>query len=687
MFKGLNLSNDFTVEGWLKFSDDVSGGGVGSGGAVFSTKPNGFDGVAGTNTIIFNLDWTQGASIGSGRYFLVLPLKTSIRKMGQITVDTTVYGTQISSGISRDSFIHFAVTYKSSIKTYKLYINGVLNLTTTTTDTITGTELWFTSAYIYNDIRVYTTVKYTSNFNLLQNVNNPYPLGIKNVSYSTPFVKNGSNNVTISFIGTTEQTQYANIYHGTTSAMSTPTFIAKYPINENMVTFPYIPGASTVYFYIKPLFGNVEQSSFFETSAQTVITPYPTSITNVSQFTFIQGITSSVVLTLAGVTNGTTSAYIYQYSTTPYANPSQIGPAVNFVNNTLTFSFTPDTTGLVYFYVGAISGGVTASPLIYTTTGFVVYSSYPNGISYVVCSPALQVGITSTVKISVNNVNSFLTPNASISWSSTTGASSPNAITTMNFTGSILSFSFTPTYSMLGTLYFYIKAITTSNIPQSSFLVSSLIPQNVLASMTPVVAFTSTVTSSFVLNNTKEIVYWEQNWSGGTPLLSTINMLPVRQSGTSVFDYTTSYSAVTLEPNIFNNKPGILTKEVGGVKYCLYNGEQTIPFGGTASINLTYTMYLLCRPFAQSSVAGYIGGYGSRYDQTPINAVSSQFGRNTGGTTYGNTFNVNPAGTELFKPYSGVYTYPDTYMIHKVGLHSYNLCKKYSFTVCLAHFG
>jgi hypothetical protein len=668
MFKGLNLSNNFTVECWLKFSDDVSLGGYGVGGDVFSTRPNGFDGVAGTNSISAGLAWTQVTPISGGRYLLGLPLKTGIRRMGVTApVDTSVSGTTITSGLSRDSFIHFALTYTSSIKTYKLYINGVLNLTSTWTDTITGTELWFSPAYIYNDIRAYTTVKYTGNFNLLQNVNNPYPIGIKTVSYSTPFVKNGSNNVTITFIGTTENTQYANIYQGTTSGMTTPTFINKYQINENMVTFPYTPLVNTVYFYIKPIFGNIEQSSFFETSAQSVITPYPTSITNVSQFTFIEGVQSQVILTLAGVTNGTSSAYIYQHSTPGQTGPSlsQIGGVVNFVNNTLTFNFTPSTSGSVYFYVGAISGGVTASPLIYSS-GFVVYNPFPTSISYVACSPPLQVGIQSYIKISLNNVNSFLTPNATIYHSATSGSSSPNSITTTNFTGSILTFLFTPTYSMLGSLYFYIKCITSSSVLQSSFLVS--IQQNVLASMTPVVSFTSTVASSFSLENGNQILEWRQNWSGGVTSSSSIIMLPIAQTGNSNYE---SYPAVSLVNNIFNNKPGILTSSLAGIKYCLYTSDK-VPFGGAADISLTYTMYLLCRPFLQSSVAGYIGGYGFNYDQVPLTKVSSQFGRNVGGTTYGNTLNTTAGTTELFKPGSSTYPYPDT----TSGFEIWCFCKK-----------
>ena len=662
MFKGLNLSNDFTIEGWFKFANDTASD---YGGSVFWTRPNLSDSVTGAVAISFIANLTGNPNYTN----LILPLTTGIRKYGK--TDSTPSGTPITSGLSRDSFIHYAVTYTSSIKTYKLYINGVLNLTTTSTETVTGTELWFSPRFMHNDIRVYTSVKYNGNFNLLQNVNNPYPIGIKTVSYNTPFVKNGSNNVTISFIGTTEKTQYANIYHGTSSGMTTPTLIGKYPIDENMVTFPYTPTVNTVYFYIKSIFANVEQSSFFETSAQTVLTPYPTSITNVSQFTFVQGITSQVILTVAGVTNGISSAYIYQYSSSGYANPSQIGGVVNFVNNTLTFNFTPTTTGTVYFYVGAISGGVTASPLL-CSSGFVVYNPYPTGISYVVCSPALQVGVQSTVKISLNNVNSFLTPTANISYSSTNGASSPTLITTPTFTGSILSFSFTPTYSMLGSLYFYIKSITTSSIQQSSFLIS--IRQNVLASMTPVVCFTSTIANSFRLNGTN-IIEWLQYWSGGTTSSSSITMLPVAQNSGSTFSNENN-SAVTLVPNVFNNKPGILTTSLSNIKYCLYTIDKAtssgVPFGGDASINLTYTMYLLCRPYSQSSVAGYIGGYGLPYDQTPLDKVTSQFGRLIGGTTYGNTFNVTNEGTELFKPGSSIYTYPNA----TSGFEIWCFCKK-----------
>ena len=645
---GTNLvfNKNFTIEGWFRWDKRVHDSPLGNGGTLspplFYTNS--------TKSITVGINWTSGTGYsvsGGTRYNALSPATFGLRKLG--TADTTATGT--SYVVSPDSFFHVALTYDST--NYNIYINGVSYLTTTWSEVSLGTQLWIGNAFTVNDIKMYTTVKYTSNFNTIQLITGPYPSRISNIVSS--LVKNGTSTVVIMLFD--GSSQLANVYHSTSSG-SGQTLIGQYSIIENTISFSFTPTTTTsLYFSIKAVFGVEVQSSYIEGPVQTVATPYPTSIVSVSPTSFKQGITSAVTLTLAGVTNGATTAYVYQYSSKDYGAPTQIGAsAIAFSGNTLSFNFMPITTTSVYFYVGAVSNGITATPLLCTVSAFTVSDPYPTGIASVSVTPAMEVGKSINVIITLNGVNAS-TPKANIYADSTSGASSP-AFTLQNnltFSTNTLSFSFTPTIAMTGSFYFYVKAITTDNYLQPSFKVSSVM--SVLSSLKPEVSFTTTNSSSFSFSSSNYLSEWSQTEPSGQGVANNqtgIGMEPARQNSGPV----SGNAGVTVVQNIFNYKPGIYTGVLTSVNYCIVT-QSEIAFGGGSDINLTYSMYLLCRPVASNAIAGYIAGYGVDYDGKTTSLVSSQFGRVSGGTMYTNTVGVSANTTELFRPGSGAYTYPN----------------------------
>jgi hypothetical protein len=648
------FANNFTIEGWFKSSNiDYNEGGD---NRLFYTRPDIYSNSA-NNSIMLYMEWTGGTQYmykGGWRYVQSAPVRLLLRQSGGVE-DNNVYGSWISS-ISYNNFFHLAFTFELSTKTYKIYLNGVLYLTSIwSTKTIhPGTELGIGSFYFINDLRVYKTIKYTSNFNVSQIINyTEYPSNISSISSFPPLVKNGTSTVFISLVGAINGNR-AKVYYSTVSNANPPTSIGTYTIVGTTISFPFSPTTvSANYFYVKGILNGQDQGSYIVSANNPIADPYPTSILSVGG-SLIQGVNTTITITLANVTIGASSAYV-GYHSTSNANPPTLisGATINFVDNTLSFSFTPISSSSVYFYVAAVSNGVSATYLV--SSAIAVTSPYSTTISNIGYSTTyLKVGITSTITITLVSVNTTYTPKANIYYSSSNADSNPTKITAVspvNYSVNDLSFNFSPSNS--GSIYFYVRSISSGNLEQLSYV---LYANESFVLDIPSVSFTTGAArggNSSVASSPPDVYAWSQT---GNTLEPSIVMLPSYLGNTP--DSSWSSSGVTVVDNVFNGHQGILTTSNSGNNYCL-STESSITFGGGASVSaMTYSIYLLCRPVNNSSQAAYICGYGMNVNgQGNVTNVLSQFGRTSGGNIFTNT--QNNSGNTLFSPGFGTYAYPN----------------------------
>jgi hypothetical protein len=171
---GTNITtNNFTVEMWVNVFNTTR-----AYTPLFCTRP------LTTNTLVLGIAWSGTQPNGYSP--------------GALQIRTWANNSYVGSyNVTSNAWHHIAMTKSGT--TYKVYLNGTLGLTSTITETIPGGTQFILGgnraptfgdagddnddamAY-FNDLRFYTTVKYTGNF-LIQ------PIGVKTSGYnSIPFL-------------------------------------------------------------------------------------------------------------------------------------------------------------------------------------------------------------------------------------------------------------------------------------------------------------------------------------------------------------------------------------------------------------------------------------------------------------------------------------------------------------------
>jgi hypothetical protein len=328
-------TNNFTVEMWVNVFNTSR-----AYTPLFCTRP------LTTNTLVLGIAWSgaqpNGYSPGA------LHLRT--------WANTSYVGS--SYNVTSNAWHHIAMTKSGT--TYKVYLNGTLGLTSTITESIPGGTQFILGGFrapafgdgsddaddaqaYFNDLRFYTSVKYTANFSV----------------DSTPI----TTTTTASLAG-------ATFTSSSFTVQMTPTVYSPMTIT----TVLNMPSAGT-----KTLTCSVPLSDFY-----TYI--YPTTITSISPTTEIYtGDSTLMTFNLSpvdGAPNAT--AIIYQASTSSSITPTQVSNGTATGAGVLTASCTFPTVGTWYLYalISSPSGTAATTRIVCSTPITVSTYVMPTTMTY-----------------------------------------------------------------------------------------------------------------------------------------------------------------------------------------------------------------------------------------------------------------------------------------------------------------
>jgi hypothetical protein len=329
-------SSNFTVEMWVNVFNTARGY-----SPLFCTRP------LTTNTLVLGIVWSGTQPNGYSP--------------GALQLRTFANTSYIASyNFTSNAWHHVAMTKSGT--TYKVYLNGTLALTSTITETIPGGTQFIlggvrapafgdgaddaddAQAY-FNDLRFYTSVKYTSNFSV----------------DNTPI----TTTTTASLTG-------ATFTSSSLTVQMTPTIYQPMTIT----TVLNMPSAGT-----KTLTVSVPLSDFY-----TYI--YPTTINSISPITEIYtGDSTLMTFNLSpvdGAPNAT--AIIYQASTSSSTTPTQVSTSNGTVTGAgiLTASCTFPTVGTWYLYalISSPSGTAATTRIVCSTPITVSTYVMPTTMTY-----------------------------------------------------------------------------------------------------------------------------------------------------------------------------------------------------------------------------------------------------------------------------------------------------------------
>lgn len=183
------------------------------------------------------------------------------------------------------------------------------------------------------------------------------PFSILGVTSYPPLGLNSTSDVSLLLTGVSTSAPTAKVFYSYTSEPESFVQLGTtFSLSGNTIPFTFTPTVeSPVYFSTKSIVSGVD-SSFIQTSPQTVGT-YPTGIFSVTSYPLYpkENVLSKFTIELTGVTSYTQHAKIYYSTTSNSENPTIIGTFYSFVQNTLSFNFTPSDSGFIYFYVKSIN--------------------------------------------------------------------------------------------------------------------------------------------------------------------------------------------------------------------------------------------------------------------------------------------------------------------------------------------